>query len=83
MSRPASSAWHCRVSRFSLLDERRQPVADDEPGEIYVSGTGLARAHLGASDLTAERFVTDPATGRRSYRSGDLARRRPNGILST
>ncbi|HYU33603.1 MAG TPA: amino acid adenylation domain-containing protein, partial [Thermoanaerobaculia bacterium] len=53
------------------------------PGEICVGGAGLAQGYLGRPDLTAARFVPDPfgEAGARLYRSGDLARRRPDGEL--
>ena len=54
------------------------------PGEIRVGGAGLATGYLGRPALTAERFVPDPwsaTPGGRAYRSGDMARRRPNGEL--
>ncbi|HYX24398.1 MAG TPA: amino acid adenylation domain-containing protein, partial [Thermoanaerobaculia bacterium] len=54
------------------------------PGEICVGGAGLARGYLGRPELTAERFVPDPFSavpGARLYRSGDLARYRPDGEL--
>jgi amino acid adenylation domain-containing protein len=70
-----------------LFDDKLQPVPDGTPGEICVEGAGLARGYLNRPELTAERFIhlhTD-ALGRghpvRLYRSGDQARRLPNGDL--
>ncbi len=63
-----------------LLDARGDLVPLGVPGEIHVVGAGLARGYLSRPALTAERFVPDAYSsvpGARSYRSGDLARRRP------
>ncbi|MFD7416561.1 amino acid adenylation domain-containing protein [Kitasatospora purpeofusca] len=62
-----------------LLDARRRPVPVGVPGELYVSGGGVARGYLGREDLTAERFLE--VDGRRCYRTGDLVRRRPDGAI--
>ncbi|QRN95172.1 non-ribosomal peptide synthase/polyketide synthase [Archangium violaceum] len=69
--------------RLYLLDEGMRPVPVGVPGEIYVGGAGLARGYLGRPELTATRFVPDPfeGGGQRLYRSGDLARFRPNGDI--
>ena len=70
--------------QIHLLDEQQHPVADGTSGEIYVGGRGVGRGYLNRPDLTAARFITDPfagQTGRRLYRSGDLARRLDNGEL--
>ncbi|GIE99514.1 non-ribosomal peptide synthetase [Paractinoplanes rishiriensis] len=71
-------------ARVHLLDERMRPVPPGAPGELYVGGAGLARGYLGAAGLTADRFRPDPfgAPGDRLYRSGDRARRGPDGDLA-
>jgi amino acid adenylation domain-containing protein/non-ribosomal peptide synthase protein (TIGR01720 family) len=66
-----------------LLDGRLEPVPVGVVGEIFVGGGGVARGYRNRPDLTAERFLPDPfgPPGSRLYRSGDLARRLPDGSL--
>ncbi|MEW2119729.1 amino acid adenylation domain-containing protein [Streptomyces sp. NPDC005474] len=65
-----------------LLDDRLEPVPDGETGELFVGGAGVADGYLNRPDLTAQRFLPDPAGGGgRLYRTGDLAARRPDGEL--
>ncbi|MFJ8190141.1 amino acid adenylation domain-containing protein [Streptomyces sp. NPDC096094] len=66
-----------------LLDGNGELVPVGVPGEIHVGGPGVARGYLNRPELTAERFVPDPygPAGARLYKSGDLARRLPDGQL--
>ncbi|MBF5033661.1 amino acid adenylation domain-containing protein [Micromonospora sp. ANENR4] len=67
-----------------VLTDNLEPVARGEAGELYLGGAGVARGYLHQPGLTAERFVPDPfATrpGARLYRTGDIARSRPDGVL--
>jgi amino acid adenylation domain-containing protein len=62
-----------------VLDGDGNPVPPGTPGEVWIGGPGVARGYLHRPELTAERFVE--RDGRRWYRTGDRARRRPDGIL--
>ncbi|MEU4096168.1 amino acid adenylation domain-containing protein [Streptomyces sp. NPDC026673] len=66
---------------LTVRDAGQRPVADGEPGELWVAGPLVGRGYLGAPELTAQRFVDDPASpGGRRYRTGDLVRR-VDGVL--
>ena len=62
----------CRV-----VNDIGDDCPDWVPGELWVSGRGIARGYRGRPDLTAERFVEHD--GRTWYRTGDLARYWPDG----
>jgi len=66
-----------------ILDEDLDPVPDGRPGELYVSGDGLAHGYVARSSATADRFMANPhsGVGERMYRTGDLARRNDDGEL--
>lgn len=71
-------------SRVYLLDEQGEPVAPGELGELCIGGRGVARGYLNRPELTAQKFRPDPFSreaGGRMYRSGDLARRLPDGSI--
>ena len=67
-----------------VLDSNFQPVPVDVPGEVCVSGEGLARGYLDQPTLTAEKFVPDPfsaESGARLFRTGDVGRYLPDGNI--
>ena len=66
-----------------ILDRSYQPVPVLVTGDLYISGESVALGYHGRPDLTAAAFVPDPfgAPGARMYRTGDVARWRPDGTV--
>ena len=57
-----------------IIDKNRhETTSDDTPGELLILGDSVGPGYLGRPDLTAERFFTDEQTGKRGYRTGDIA----------
>jgi len=68
--------WHVYV-----MDPEQRMVPPGVAGEICVGGAGVSLGYLNRPELTSQRFVPDPRTGQRMYRSGDKGRMRPDGRL--
>ncbi|MGB7250637.1 MAG: amino acid adenylation domain-containing protein [Phormidesmis sp.] len=66
-----------------VLSDTMQPVAPDEPGELYIGGPGLARGYLNLPEKTAVAFVAHPfEPGARLYKTGDIVRQLSDGNLA-
>lgn len=69
--------------RVYILGKDGQPTPIGVPGELCISGVGLARGYLKRLDLTEEKFVPNPwVTGERMYRTGDLASWQSDGSIT-
>ena len=64
-------------TQFYVLDKFNALLPIGVPGELFISGDGVARGYYKRPDLTSERFVVDPFSslpGQRMYQTGDLVR---------
>ncbi len=67
-----------------ILDRAGAPIPIGVSGELHIGGDLLARGYLNRPELTAERFIPNPFSdepGARLYKTGDLARYRPDGNI--
>ncbi|MFD2169274.1 non-ribosomal peptide synthetase [Tumebacillus lipolyticus] len=67
LGRPLANA------KFYVLDPQLNPVPIGVAGELHIGGAGVARGYLGREELTAERFLDNPYSEGRLYKTGDLA----------
>ncbi len=65
-----------------ILDGDLHRVPIGVPGELYVGGASVARGYLNQPKLTSEKFICNPfIEGDKLYKTGDLARRLPDGNI--
>ena len=71
-------------TQIYILDHNLSPVPIGVGGELHIGGIGLARGYLNRPELTAERFIPDVVSNRKSarlYKTGDLSRYLPSGEI--
>lgn len=77
---------HCSIY---VLDRHGRRVLTGSPGELHISGPGLARGYLGQPELTTQQFIENPfysglpdaKVTPRLYKTGDWVRQLPSGEL--
>ena len=67
--------------RMHVLDGALEPCPIWVPGQLYISGVGLARGYWRDDEKSHERFFVHPETGERLYRTGDWGRYLPDGDI--
>jgi amino acid adenylation domain-containing protein len=72
-------------THIRILDHERRRVAAGQVGEIYITGSSVARGYRNSPQMTADRFVVDPFSvnpAARMYRTGDLGCVLPDGQIA-
>jgi amino acid adenylation domain-containing protein len=79
---PIGSA--CDGEELLVLDAQLLPVAPGEIGDLYIRGAGLSPGYWRDPEKTRDAFLPYPrgtVPNDRIYKTGDLARRGPDGLL--
>jgi amino acid adenylation domain-containing protein/thioester reductase-like protein len=65
-----------------IMDKHQNLLPVGTPGEICVTGDGLARGYLNQPELTERKFIRNPFDiTKKLYCTGDIARRLPDGNI--
>jgi amino acid adenylation domain-containing protein len=68
-----------RNQAFRVVDPLGADAPDWVPGELWIGGQGVARGYSGDPEQTGRQFSGDYPG--RWYRTGDIGRYRPDGVL--
>jgi len=68
-------------TQIHVLDANGRLVPVGVPGELHIGGVQVATGYLNRPELTAQRFVPNPFGPGLLYRTGDVARRRADGVV--
>ena len=68
-------------TRVYILDKHLKPVPIGVAGELCIGGDSVSGGYLNRPELTAEKFIDNPFTEGKLYRTGDNAYWRGDGNL--
>lgn len=69
------------AQRMHVLNDAFEPCPEWTPGNLYIGGEGLAQGYWNDPEKTSLAFIANPRSGERLYKTGDIARRLPQGCL--
>ena len=61
-------------NKIYILDSNNELLPIGVAGELCIAGKGVSRGYLNQPELTQAKFIKNPHTGMRLYRSGDWGR---------
>lgn len=61
-------------TQIYILDSQGRLLPIGVPGELCIAGTCVAKGYLNHTELTEEKFISNPFGEGKLYRTGDLAR---------
>ncbi|KAJ1657437.1 Nonribosomal peptide synthetase, partial [Dispira simplex] len=64
-----------------IMDNQQKLLPIGSIGEIFIGGVGVSHGYINRPDLNDTRFLPNPFTTGRLYRTGDYGRWLPNGEL--
>ncbi|MCS4459771.1 non-ribosomal peptide synthetase, partial [Clostridium botulinum] len=68
--------------KLYIIDKYNKLLSIGVPGELCISGDGVARGYLNNLELTELKFIDNPfEPGTKMYKTGDLARWLPDGNI--
>jgi amino acid adenylation domain-containing protein len=82
---PVPLGHACAGEEILVLDDALKLAAVNEIGEIYIVGTGVGSGYWNDAAQTESAFLADPRPQRPAevmYRTGDLGRVDPDGLVS-
>ncbi|WP_395375878.1 non-ribosomal peptide synthase/polyketide synthase [Marinicella sp. W31] len=68
-------------TKVYILDVAGNLAPEGVMGELCIGGAGVGLGYIGEPELTVERFVDNPFTKGTLYKTGDLARWLPGGLV--